>query len=148
MFEIIVYYLLFYIVFNCSKVTYGISIIIICCLIFIVTAFYLKVSNPWYGSTLCFPLGMIMNYYYKTVIVFMRRKYIQNIMVAVMMLGLSITSFFFLAEGHFIDNVVGINLALLSFCIIVILILFSVSVGNKMANYMRKFHMRFFLFIR
>ena len=120
-FRIIVFYFLFYVVFKHSTVTHGINIIIICSLIFIITASYLKVSNPWHGSTLCFPLGIIINYYYKTIIEIMRMKYIQNIIVAVMMLGLSITSSFFLSEGSFIGNVVGRNLASLSLCIIVIL---------------------------
>lgn len=75
----------------------------------------------------------------------MRMKYIQNIIVAVMMLGLSITSSFFLSEGSFIGNVVGRNLASLSLCIIVILILVSVSVGNKMVNYMGKISYEIFL---
>lgn len=55
--ECIILYIIFYVSYkyfakHAEKIIWAI------CIIFIITVFFLQIDNPWYGSTLCFPLGL------------------------------------------------------------------------------------------
>ena len=126
--ELIVLYVIFYLGYKLAK-GYGWIVVLICSVIIVLCAFYAGLDNPWYGSTLCFPLGIIYHD---------RREWTMGlkagsrwvtagilfVVMAVSMLG------FFVYEDTFFGNVVARNIASVSFCVIVILVLEVVSIGN------------------
>lgn len=59
--EILLLYFLFYICFQLNQ-RYAALLLTVASLMIILTAYTLHFSNPWYGSTLCFPLGIFFYY--------------------------------------------------------------------------------------
>ena len=126
--ELIVLYLVFYIGYRLAK-NNGWIVVLLMSVVIVIGAFYVGVDNPWYGSTLCFPLGIIY---------FEHKEWTNGlkaatrwgavgglfVIMAVSMLG------FFVYENTFFGNVIARNVASVSFCMIVILMLEVVSIGN------------------
>lgn len=114
-------------------------------IIFIAVAFFIKINNPWYGSTLCFWLGI---YFYINMDKFI--KNITNIYACILvygiLVGVSILSFYALGEENFVGNVIGRNVASFTFVILIILLLCKFKIGNKMSFFLGKYSFEIFVF--
>lgn len=127
--ELLVLYILFYCTYRLFKKK-GVVVIAIVSTIFVVIAFSVGMDNPWYGSTLCFPLGMA---YYgfrsstKNYNLVKRGAYIFMLFVVVVV---SIIGFFAYGDT-LLGDVICRNVASTSFCMAIILILEIVSVENR-----------------
>lgn len=111
---------------------------------FIWIAFVNGMDNPWYGSTLCFALGL---YYYKyesgklgegNIIehIFHNRGGIYCVFLVALFLVLitSVAGFVFLGNSSVLGNPVARNVASVSFCMIVILLLYKFRIGNLISR--------------
>lgn len=143
--EISALYLVFFILFRYFQKNRAIIILSSLSVIFVVAAFFMDIANPWYGSTLCFPLGILLKHYEKAFTGLLNNKYFRNIVVAALVLSVSIASFFILGDKSFIGNVIGRNAASLSFCILVTLVLFRVELRSSLTGHLGRVSYEIFL---
>lgn len=144
--ELAVFYVVFYVCARFAelkKAHWGILIFLVG---FILVAFALGVDNPWYGSTLCFWLGIVYFLYqerFRALLV--QRHMALHIAICVVIVGVSIVSFFALGTGSFIGNVIGRNLASFFFVVCVIILLYRFEIGNGVAMFLGKYSFEIFL---
>lgn len=108
--------------------------------LFIILAYAGGMENPWYGSSLCFALGL---YYYRYekekpseknsggMGCFEGLKYYILLAMLLLVTGISIVLFFVLGNESVIGNPFARNIASVSFGIAVIMLLYRVKIGNK-----------------
>lgn len=129
--EILGFYILFGLLFWMEKhwkvlggVLIGLSVI------FIIVAFWMRIANPWYGSTLCFGLGIVFYLYRDRLSFICCRCFGKVVMVSGVVTLACIALFFWLGNDSFIGNPVARNMAAASFCIMVVTILQKVMLKN------------------
>lgn len=145
--ECIALYIFFYVSYKyCAK--YAEQMIWAICIGFIIVAFFLKIDNPWYGSTLCFPLGML---YYrhedKVALIFENsiKRWGSAVLVLVGIVSIAILVFFALGEESFIGNLVARNIASVSFGMAAIVVLTRVRIINRVSLFLGKISYEIFL---
>lgn len=112
--------------------------------IFIVVAFLCGLTNPWYGSTLCFPLGMAYYKFQKNTKTLSLGKRLFFIVLSGIILIISIAGFF-LKDGTFFGNVICRSLASVSFCVALLLILEKISIENQYSKWLSNISYEIFL---
>ncbi len=122
--------------------------------LFIVFAYMSGMDNPWYGSSLCFALGL---YYYRyekrnsgqavfpNAIGRKALKYYILLLTLLFITGTSIMLFFILGNDSILGNPVARNIASLSFGIAMIILLYKVRVGNRVSRLLGKCSYEIFL---
>ena len=143
--ELLVMYIVFYICARLDKsLLKGQYILLVFSLVFVCMAFEMGVDNPWYGSTLCFWLGIF--YYMKSeVFIWFSEKYfLGKIVIGIVFLGIFCMLFFM--QGGILGNLVARNCASLIFTILVIMWLHQVSIGNIISVWLGKYSYEIFLF--
>jgi len=130
-YELIILYILFYISYSLFKKN-QLAIVFLVSMALAFLFWLFKFDNPWYGSTLCFPLGMA---YYK-----IKKKTgdITNLKRIILVMGLffitGVTILgFFLWDELFVGVFLCRNIASVSFCFAILLILEKFTIGNKMS---------------
>lgn len=110
--------------------------------LFIILAYVSGMDNPWYGSSLCFALGL---YYYRyekqksgenssgRTRVCEGLKYYILLIMLLFITGISIILFFILGNDSVIGNPIARNMASVSFGIAVIMLLYKVKIGNRVS---------------
>lgn len=108
--------------------------------LFIILAFVRGMDNPWYGSSLCFALGLYYYRYEKEKSYSSDRmeyheglKYYALLIMLLFITGISIALFFILGNDSILGNPVARNIASVSFGIAIIMILYKVKIGNKVS---------------
>lgn len=110
--------------------------------VFVAAAFAVGMENPWYGSGLYFVLGL---YYYR----FEKNRLVANATQAkgrehshdkskyymafaglMAILAISVATFLYCANESVLGNPVARNTASITFCIMVIMLLYRVRIGN------------------
>ena len=130
--EILWFYLVFYLVckFDSKKVFLWVTVISV---VFIFTCYCMRVSNTWYGSTLCFPLGILMADKKEFLMKWVKKKRKVKFFVLLTILTVSIWGFFYLPETSFTCLVISRNLASISFVLFILLIIYRIKIGNQMS---------------
>ena len=144
-YEILAFYFLFFLCFKCLKPAGAIVAISFASIFFISIAFMLRIDNPWYGSTLCFPLGLIMRLGKNEILCFLGDKYKVSAVFALSALTISILMFFLLGNESISGNLIGRNVASLSICVLSVLVLLVVRIGNRASNFTGKISYEIFL---
>lgn len=126
--ELLLLYLIFYFAFKCLGAKGWIAVTIASAVI-VLLAFLLGLSNPWYGSTMCFPLGM---FYYNHKEYSIGLRPVKRSLIILLFLALTAASIlgFFVYEDSFMGNVVCRTLASVLFCSALLLLLEIVQLGN------------------
>ena len=92
-----------------------------------------KLDNHWYGSTLCFVLGLIY-YKHEEKIQRLIKKWFWGLAVGlVSLLVIAVGIFGVLGNDSIIGNPLARNLASLSFCMMILIILSRVRIGNQLS---------------
>lgn len=143
--ELLVMYIIFYI---CAKIDKSLVksqyLLLVFSLVFICVAFGFGIDNPWYGSTLCFWLG-IFYYTQKDILFHLFSKYaFYFTIIGSIFLTFSIGCFF-VGEG-IVGNLVARNCASMTFSILVIIWLHKFSIGNVVSIWLGKHSYEIFLF--
>lgn len=129
-FEILGFYFLFYILYkNLHRKTANIVLVVITFL-FVIIAFLTGVDAPWYGSTLCFPLGVIYGQYQNQFDNMLKKNYLFKIIACSFTVFGFILLFFVTGEGSFWGDLVARNIASTVFSVLILLILFKVKLGK------------------
>lgn len=142
--EQLFFYVLFWLV-NRLMPRYVELIIIVCSVVFVGIAFVLGIDNPWYGSTLCFALGLCYYKMEKKKCELKRIKWWIVLLGAGVCLGTSMLAFFVLGNDSVVGNPIARNIASVSFCIIILLLLEKIQIGNKVSQFFGKFSYEIFL---
>ena len=125
-------------------------------LAFIAAAFMAGMDNPWYGSSLCFVLGM---YYYRfeksrcdTIIIGRRKNvfysrvmYYIVIAAAMFVMAIAIVAYVFLGNESILGNPVARNTASILFCVVIIMLLSKYKIGNAASRFLGKCSYEIFL---
>lgn len=144
--ELILMYFLFYISIRFYGELGNYHWMILCfSLFFIGIAYCSKFENPWYGSTLCFWVGIIYFLYkdkFKDIFVLNHPviKMISCCLIMILFIGL------FFVLGGLIGIVVARNVASVLFVIIVMMILHRFDLKNVVAIWLGKYSYEIFLF--
>lgn len=111
----------------------------------IIIAFVLKIDNPWYGSTMCFLLGI---YYYKLnqkeLMISLKRKSVLFVFLGIILM-LSMITFYVLGNESVLGNPIARNIASLCFCIMILIMLSEVEIGNMASRFLGKCSYEIFL---
>ena len=121
------------------------SVVLFLSVIFVGIAFVTGMDMPYYGSTLCFAFGM---YYYQHEERFSQAaaQYFRKLLVASgILLAAAMCMFFALGDRSVLGNPVARNIASTSFCMMVLLLLGKISVGNKVSYLLGKCSYEIFL---
>lgn len=144
--ELALFYIVFYLCAKTGSLKRAHWYILVFSVGFILVAFALGADNPWYGSTLCFWLGIVYFLYqdrFKELLV--QRHMVVNLTLCVVIVGGAIVSFFALGTSSFIGNVIGRNLASFFFVICVIILLYRFEIGNAVSIFLGKYSLEIFL---
>lgn len=120
-------------------------IILFYSIVFICVAYGFEFENPWYGSTLCFWLGIIYFIYrdrFKELFV-LRKPMIKIICCSVVML--SSICLFIVRGGGASGLLIARNAASISFVLVVIILLHWFSLGNKVTMWLGECSYEIFL---
>lgn len=143
--EIIVLYVLFFILYRNKKYKIANILLILASVVFIVMAGILGLNNPWYGSTMCFSIGILFMQMEEKILEWMRKHYVTAVVVSSIIMAIGIISFFKLGEESYFGNIIGRNIASSAFAILVILILCKITIGNFLSSYLGKISYELFL---
>lgn len=130
-YELIILYILFYISYRLFKKN-QLAIVFLAAIVLAFLFLLFNFDNPWYGSTLYFPLGMA---YYKIKERTGNITILKRIILVIglfFLTGVTILSFF-LWDDLFVGVFLCRNIASVSFCFAILLILEKVKIGNKMS---------------
>ena len=137
-------YVLFWLLYRNLKIRTANIATSVVCICFVVACYFGGAGNTWYGSTLCFPLGILFCCHEAEVLSLIKRKYILFLAVSFIMTGIGIF-LFFINEHSLVSNVIGRSVASLSFCICVFTVLLKVKIGNRITNWVGKMSYELFL---
>lgn len=143
--ELLFLYLVFYFFYKYLSKRVANVIVTLICLGTVVVMWYIGMGNPWYGSTLCFPLGIIYAQNEKKFYLKLEKKYIVILGISIALICIGIFLFFALDESSLIANLVGRNIASVSFCVAIIVILMKVRIGNRITDYIGTISYELFL---
>lgn len=143
--EILAFYVLFYVVFKYVEVNNAIILMTSLSLVFIVICYVFHVSNPWYGSTLCFSLGLIVARQKERVLIWCNKDIFKKVCYFSIILVGCFFLFFKLSENNIIGVLIARNIASLSFVLVVILILQRYKFGNSLSMFLGKISYEIYL---
>lgn len=143
--EIIVLYLLFFILFKFFNETAAISILFVICVIYIILAYGLNMFTSWYASTLCFPFGILIGMNSQKFFVWCKRHYLLKFLISCTILILSILCFYILPTNNPFSAIVSKNVAALSFTLLLLMILLKMELGNKCVKFLGKISFEIYL---
>lgn len=143
--EIILLYIVFYYLYKDGMHSRSNTYMVAILLVFIVVAYLLGFSNPWYGSTLCFGMGILYEQYGEKIDKCIQKRYGFSMLFLAIILVISCGLFFLMGNESFIGNVIGRNMASLSFCMLIILFLKKYQIGNKITRTLGKISYEIFL---
>lgn len=128
--------LAFYVVFCILYLTvprYAKFLLAILSVFFVGAAFAAGMENPYYGSTLCFAMGIYYFQYEDSVTRVFKRYFYRLFMLFAVILTAALGAFFVLGNDSVIGNPLARNMASVSFCILVIMLLGRYRVGNRVS---------------
>lgn len=113
--------------------------------VFVGIAYAAGIDNPYYGSTLCFPLGLYFYQYESQLTRLFNRHFIILFFGFSALLLLSLGGFFLLGNDSVLGNPIARNAASVSFCVTVLLLLCKFRVGGKAARSLGRYSYEIFL---
>lgn len=129
-FEQLVLYVVFFILYKITP-KWSKFIIFVLSLFFIMVAYYAGWYEPIYGSVLCFSMGLYLYRYKNMIYAVIEKHYIAALLGTGIVLLCSVAGFVVLGTESVIGNPVCRNLAAMSFCALIIVILNRYEIGNR-----------------
>lgn len=143
--ELLLCYLIFYFAYKHFSIMYAVYLNIIFAFVFILICYFTRMTDPWYGSTLCFPMGIIVGINYDKIIYWMRKRIFYKAIYFTFLLAITSVLFILLPEGKFVTVVVTRNIASITFVLLVLLLLQKVKIGNKISLFLGKISYEIYL---
>lgn len=145
-FEIAIFYVVFYCLYKFLPKRRANILLVVMTIIFIFVAFFLKIDNPWYGSSICFPFGILYEQCAELLNKWMKKYYWLKATATLFICGLTIVLFFFLGNDSIIGNPIARNIAALSFSIWLLFLLDKVKIDYSICKWLGKISYEIFLF--
>lgn len=142
--ELLFLYVIFYLFYRYFKVKTANIILSVSCVCFVVICYLAGAGNTWYGSTLCFPLGILFCCHEAKLLFFVKKKYWFVLPLSLAATGVGIF-LFFMNEHSFISNVAGRSIASIFFCVGAVAVLMKVRIGNRITEWIGKISYELFL---
>lgn len=142
--EILIFYLWFYfsVKFWRSKILVS---TVIFSVFFVAMAFVSGIDNPWYGSTLCFALGICLFKMSNRLEHFLLKYYNIILLTELLTAGSMILLFYVLGNDSIAGNPIARNMASVAFTAFCFCLLSRLKVGNKVSFWMGKYSYEIFL---
>ena len=142
--ELIVMYALFQICYKYFQIHYANYILLTISLLFVLGAFAAGLDNPWYGSTLCFNIGLFYGEYKEKINDFFWKNFwIKNIFcMGIMLAGIL---GFFLEDKSFWGNVLFRSIASTFWILWLISSLQRINFSSKLCNFLGSFSYEIYL---
>lgn len=140
-------YIAFYICARLTDLKKSHIILLLLTLAFVFTAYAVKLDRPWYGSSFCFWLGIfyfVKRDSFREVLV-LKHGGVLNIVIFGLLMIISM-GLFFIKEDWIIGDLVGRNIASVSFTVIVIICLHRFRLGNPVSLWLGRYSYEIFLF--
>lgn len=142
-YELLLLYMIFYLVYRyCPK--HQLVAVAVLSGILVLTGYLLNLGNHWYGSTMCFPLGIAYFHISSTSTKMKISQRILAALVATAVLGVSVYGFF-RYENTFTGTVIGRSAASVAFCIVVILVLEKIDINSVITRALSKISYEIYL---
>lgn len=138
-------YFIFYILYRKLNIKAANIVLSLVCVSAVVIMWVIGMDNPWYGNTLCFPLGVLLAQYNTMIYSEIKKRYILILFGSFVSMCIGIFMFFVLDDYSFIANVMGRSIASVSFCIMAVTVLLKVKLGNKVTSYIGTMSYELFL---
>ena len=145
--EILVFYVLFFILFRLFNSKIANVVLWIITIGFIIFAFIRRdiFSNPWYGSSLCFPLGITYALYEDKMQEFINNKSIHKLFIMAFIIVVCTVMFFVLGNDNVVGNLVARNIASMSFCFVALIVASLVNLDNAVMKILGEISFEIFL---
>ncbi len=143
--EIMGLYFLFYIAYKYMDRNKATLFILLISIVIIVSCYLARVGNPWYGSTLCFPLGLYAGEYKDSFLKWFRNRAVIKGLILAAILGAGIIAFFILPERSVMGAIISRNVASLSFVLLLFIVLQKVVIGNRVSDFLGRISYEIFL---
>lgn len=144
-FELLLLYVLFFVLFRkTDNYKKSLGVVAIVSVVFIFAAHFMGLVEPWYGSTMCFSLGLFYGLYENKLSDFLQKNYLKCFAGSIFIFLLSL-GVFFIGEDTVWGVVVARNIAALSFTVIMIMLLYKVKLSNFISNYCGKISYEIYL---
>ena len=142
--EILVFYVWFYFSakFWHSKILVS---TVIFSIFFVAVAFVSGIDNPWYGSTLCFALGICLFEMRDYLGHFLLKYYNRILLTELLTVGSMILLFYILGNDSVVGNPIARNMASVAFTAFCFCLLSKLRVGNKVSCWLGKYSYEIFL---
>lgn len=114
-------------------------------MVFVGAAYIQRIDNPWYGSSLCFVLGLCFYKFRYRKIKYGFPEYSILIGLLAVILAASMAAFFFLGNDSVLGNPIARNAASVSFCMITVFLLHKCRVVNSASVFLGKCSYEIFL---
>lgn len=134
--EIIIYYVLFGILYKKFNTIDATKLMFLSTVCIISICYVIGMDNPWYGSNLCFPLGIFVANNMEVFEKWNKKKGKLKTLVLVLLLFISIVLFYILPEHSIVGSLLGRNLAAVCFTLLVINVLSKLQIGNKLTKFL------------
>lgn len=144
-FELLGLYVLFFVLFRkTDNYKKSLILLIILSVIFIFAAHFVGLDEPWYGSTMCFSLGVCYGLYENKIAEILYKNYLRCFAGGIVIFLLALTGFF-IGEDTVWGAVVARNIAALTFSLFMIMLLYKVRLNNVISNYCGKISYEIYL---
>ena len=114
-------------------------------ILLIILGFYFKIANPWYGSSLCFPLGIFFAQQESKWNAALHKHYFMKNIALLIACVICMITFFVLGNDSVIGNPIARNLAAVFFCLWVLSILQKVKIEHRILLKLGKISYEIFL---
>lgn len=125
--------------------TVALSVVLLLSVIFVGIAFVTDMDRPYYGSTLCFTFGLYYSQYEGRFARTAAQYFWKLLAITGGVLAAAMGMFFVLGDNSILGNPVARNISSMSFCMMVILLLGKISVGNRVSYLLGKCSYEIFL---
>lgn len=142
--ELLLLYLVFYLLYKNFDYRLSNAIMIVGMIIFIVIGSYMQIGSRWYGSILCFILGIMCSQNKEQLSIWLSERIGRTISVSVI-LFLASLYIFLKFESLFIVNAIFTCLSSLLFCITAVVALSCVRIGNVLTCFLGKISYEVFI---
>ncbi len=142
--ELLVLYFLFFLLYRNQKRTIANCILAFGMVLFIGVGSYLQIGSRWYGSILCFLMGILYSQRRELVNAWMRRKFWIKLIFSSVLFLLSLILFIKLEESIF-GNTVLICVSTLLFCNLIVMLLTVLRIRNPVTYFLGEISYEIFI---
>ncbi|MCI9429518.1 MAG: acyltransferase family protein [Lachnospiraceae bacterium] len=142
--ELLALYFLFFLFYRCKKEIVSNCILALGMVLFIGIGSYLQIGSRWYGSILCFLMGIVYSQKQEKLNEWMKQKFWKKLVFGSLLFLLSLFLFIKL-EDTIWANTILICVSTLLFCSLAVMLLTVFRIGNSMTYFLGEISYEIFI---